>query len=223
MIISSDESPITDKALVKDNIIKEINIIFKDKKDMIYDIYDKYYLIILDESKSKLIIEQYDSDPNVAPTTTTTLAPTTSVAPPIFSPIFSPIRFEPKIDPHLCSAEQETETEPDGKCFKSGKCVLTRSEKSCNDPKASFNVPKCMCKLDTPKEGSKVCWYGSSCDKKVECPKGTLSCNYREKVKTNQDPADSKFNICNLKSVNPMHAGKPEKFCWHKNIMPSPG
>ena len=74
MIISSDESPITDKALVKDNIIKEINIIFKDKKDMIYDIYDKYYLIILDESKSKLIIEQYDSDPNVAPTTTTTLA-----------------------------------------------------------------------------------------------------------------------------------------------------
>ena len=74
MIISSDESPITDKALVKDNIIKEINIIFEDKKDMIYDIYDKYYLIILDESKSKLIIEQYDSDPNVAPTTTS-LAP----------------------------------------------------------------------------------------------------------------------------------------------------
>ena len=83
MILGIDKnSPIFNKPLVKDNIIKEINIIFKDKKDMIYDIYDKYYLIILDESKSnldesksKLIIEQYDLDPTP---TTTSLAPLNS-------------------------------------------------------------------------------------------------------------------------------------------------
>jgi hypothetical protein len=61
MIISDNETPITEKSQVLVNIMEEINIIFKDKKDMIYDIYDKYYLIILDESK--LIIEQYDIDP----------------------------------------------------------------------------------------------------------------------------------------------------------------
>ena len=42
MILAIDEnSPIFYKALVTVNIIEEINKIFKNKKDMIYDIYDK--------------------------------------------------------------------------------------------------------------------------------------------------------------------------------------